>query len=235
MICSEIRLATTFDFSDIPRQQQARLSQKAVYCYPVPAGNLLLSGNSQHSVLLLHVFSNFACLRAYHLHLQAVGQEIIEPETKSCSVCLRSRPVTEYWKRAASRDGLQLICKDCQKSLVARLKESRKDWPQYNGQLECATCETLKPVEDFNKCVGTVHGWQYVCRACSTQRLRSNYSRSKELHQCMSGQHKFCRRCQLEKPTDQFYRNAGHTDGLQSFCKLCMLAEDMRRRSRRKV
>lgn len=161
--------------------------------------------------------------------------EISEPETKSCSVCRRSRPVTEYWKRAASKDGLQLICKDCQKSLVARLKESRKDWPQYNGQLECATCEKLKPVQDFNKCVGTLHGWQYVCRACSTHRLRNIYTRSKELHQHMSGQHKFCRRCQLEKSTEQFYRNAGHTDGLQSFCKLCMKAEGMHRRSRRKA
>ncbi|KAL3138827.1 hypothetical protein ABBQ32_005662 [Trebouxia sp. C0010 RCD-2024] len=41
----EVRLAIAFDLCNVPRQQQARLTREAVYCYLVPAGNLLLSGS----------------------------------------------------------------------------------------------------------------------------------------------------------------------------------------------
>src|SRR6476469_1386687 len=44
-------------------------------------------------------------------------------ETKVCSVCGTEKPLTEYYKRAASLDGLQARCKDCNRTPEAREKQ----------------------------------------------------------------------------------------------------------------
>src|SRR5258706_12977052 len=41
-------------------------------------------------------------------------------ETKVCSVCGAEKPITEYYKRAMSHDGLQARCKDCNRTPEAR-------------------------------------------------------------------------------------------------------------------
>ena len=147
-----------------------------------------------------------------------------------------SKPLTAYWKRAASEDGLQLACKDCQKGLAVQLRERRKDWPQYTGLLQCVSCNELRPAMKFNQRVGTVHGMQYECRACSSNRLRRIYLFRKNLRQNehesghIFGQDKICRCCQLVQPPHLFYPHAGTADGLQSYCIPCMKAKYVERR-----
>ena len=151
-------------------------------------------------------------------------------------MCKVSKPFPAYWKRAASEDGLQLTCKDCQKSLAAQLRESRQNWPRYTGLLKCVTCNELRPAVDFSQRVGTVHGMQYECRACNSTRLRSLYLFRKGLRQHKhasrhnAGQDKVCRCCRLVQPTDQFYLHAGMADGLQSYCIPCMKAKVVEQR-----
>lgn len=41
-------------------------------------------------------------------------------ETKICSKCKRDLPLTEFYKKKCAKDGLQYVCKECQK------KESKK-------------------------------------------------------------------------------------------------------------
>lgn len=38
------------------------------------------------------------------------------------------------------------------------------------------------------------------------------------------GDTKFCRRCRAEKPVDDYHRCGSAKDGLQAYCKPCMLA-----------
>lgn len=201
----------------------------------MPAGDLLFSGTGPPNTLPLWMFTaNTGCSPTCHTQLQATETRNFNP--KSCSVCKISKPLTAYWKRAASKDGLQPACKDCQKSSIAQLRESRKDWPQYTGLLQCANCNKLRPAMEFNQRIGTLHGTQYECRACNSIRRRNVYLFRKLLGQdehasgYNEGQTKVCRCCQSVQPRDQFYPNAGMSDGLQSYCIPCMKAKYIQRR-----
>lgn len=46
-------------------------------------------------------------------------------ETKRCNKCGRELPVTEFYKKAGTRDGLQYTCKDCQNAYYKLYHQSR--------------------------------------------------------------------------------------------------------------
>lgn len=172
-----------------------------------------------------------SCLPTCHPRLQAVETSVLK--TKSCTVCKVSQPLTACWKRAQSEDGLETACKDCRKRRTAQLKESRKRRPHYTGALQCLTCKDLKPAKEFHPRIVLVHGLQYKCKDCTSVRLHSLYLARKDLH-WPSVQHKVCRCCQAEQPSDQFYPNVAISDGLQSYCIPCMKAKYVQRRLRLK-
>lgn len=213
----------------MPRQRHALLTQCATHSCLGPAGNLLFSGTaplarlSTQDSLIAQVTS---CLPTCHTQLQAVETSV--SKTKCCTKCKVSQPLTAYHKRTQSEDGLQTACKDCKKSWAAQLKESRKCRPHYTGALQCTTCKGLKPAKEFHLRIATVHGLQYECKACSSVRMRSLYLFRKGLHR-PSVQHKVCRCCQAEQPSDQFYPNVAISDGLQSYCIPCMRSKLVQR------
>ena len=46
---------------------------------------------------------------------------------KTCSNCRMSLPLESFGKRAASRDGLQYVCLECNRVVVARSRSRRPD------------------------------------------------------------------------------------------------------------
>lgn len=140
---------------------------------------------------------------------------------KTCSVCHIEVPYSAYWRRAASQDGLQLVCKVCQKLQSKQLKQDRKLWQPSTGLLPCAVCDHLKHAEDFTKRIGTMKGVQYECRACAAKRLADVYQRSKLTDQQPSVAHKVCIACQKQKAAEAFHKNFASNSGLQSYCKQC--------------
>lgn len=45
-------------------------------------------------------------------------------ETKKCSKCGRELPVSEFWKKSSTKDGLQAYCKDCGNDYIKGRKKS---------------------------------------------------------------------------------------------------------------
>jgi hypothetical protein len=51
-----------------------------------------------------------------------------QTQNKSCNKCNKTKPITEFYKRSASPDGLQFSCKSCVKENNANFREAK---PQY--------------------------------------------------------------------------------------------------------
>jgi len=51
--------------------------------------------------------------------------------TKNCSNCNKSKPISEFHKRSASKDGLQTQCKSCYKEINKNFREAK---PEYQVQ-----------------------------------------------------------------------------------------------------
>lgn len=48
-----------------------------------------------------------------------------------------------------------------------------------------------------------------------------HFNRAPNRQRVAKPDHKFCRKCEIEKPRTEFYRNSGTRDGLQNHCKAC--------------
>ena len=46
--------------------------------------------------------------------------------TKECKHCHRTLAVTDFYKKSTSPDGLQYVCKQCQKEINRNLKRKKK-------------------------------------------------------------------------------------------------------------
>ncbi|WP_375045962.1 endonuclease domain-containing protein [Actinomadura sp. NTSP31] len=98
--------------------------------------------------------------------------------TKKCRDCGEIKPVTEFWKRKASADGLALYCKTCfglrnascyrGKQAVrgkgARVYRRRSVVPE--GMKYCPRCETVKNVEEFGSNKSRKSGLSVYCKPC---------------------------------------------------------------------
>ena len=140
---------------------------------------------------------------------------------KVCSECAVKKPVSQYWKRKASKDGLQHVCKPCQKQAAAELRQNRAHWRRPSGLAQCHHCDELKRSHSFSRRLGTPKGLQYECKQCASRRMSQLYIHNKENAEALESSEKFCCRCKLVKPTCDFYQHSNHKDGLQSCCKVC--------------
>jgi len=122
---------------------------------------------------------------------------------RTCSVCCVEKPYSAYWRRAASQDGLQLVCKVCQKLQSNQLRQDRKLWQPSTGLLPCVVCDHLKHAKHFSRCTGTMNGVQYECRACAAKCLADVYLQSKLADQQPVAR-KVCFACQKQKPLHRF-------------------------------
>ena len=51
----------------------------------------------------------------------------VEVKTKRCSKCGQIKPISEFYKKKSSKDGLYSCCKQCHKSMKAQYYQSNKD------------------------------------------------------------------------------------------------------------
>ena len=54
---------------------------------------------------------------------------------KECKHCHRTLPVTEFYKKSGTPDGLQYYCKQCQKEINRNLKRKKKLFGGGNPEL----------------------------------------------------------------------------------------------------
>jgi 5-methylcytosine-specific restriction endonuclease McrA len=121
--------------------------------------------------------------------------ESILPDSKACSKCLVEKPLDDFHKQTATKDGHQSICKDCvsiaQKARIvktpeaieaaekARAKKEADDllWPDSKV---CSTCLVRKSLDDFSKSSAARDGYKVSCKDCRQEYQKIHYQNNLE-------------------------------------------------------
>ena len=62
---------------------------------------------------------------------------------KECSHCHRTLPVTEFYKKSGTPDGLQYVCKECSSEINKAARRSKKAFGEGNPELSRFTPRQL--------------------------------------------------------------------------------------------
>lgn len=82
---------------------------------------------------------------------------------KRCTKCNQTKSTDNFAKNSKRSDGLQGICKQCQKEY----REKARNVPKVDvSELCCSKCQTTKLVNEFNKASSTKTGYFAWCREC---------------------------------------------------------------------
>jgi Recombination endonuclease VII len=100
---------------------------------------------------------------------------------KFCRDCGELRPVSEFTRDRARKDGLAFYCKTHARERLLRAKDARKGPPKSRhpravvvpaGSKWCPDCATIKPLGDFVRNSGSRMGWSAYCKPCHNVRGR---------------------------------------------------------------
>ena len=84
-------------------------------------------------------------------------EEILLKE-KKCNSCHQVKPLSEFDKDSAYKDGIRPLCKDCKKKkiegLVSQWAEEREKKTNLPTEKECKDCHQIKPISEFVKDTG---------------------------------------------------------------------------------
>ena len=106
--------------------------------------------------------------------------------TKECSNCKQVKPLEDFHKRAASRDGHRARCKECIKhadrELFRRRAEEHAQSPTTTTTRVCRECGEEKSLrDDFYKNHRSPEGFVSICKECMRDRhLRDKYDISSD-------------------------------------------------------
>jgi hypothetical protein len=93
--------------------------------------------------------------------------------TKFCKDCGEFRPVSEFTRDRARRDGLAFYCKTHARRRLLAAKDARQGPPSYryprevvvpSGHKWCPDCMTVKPLDQFVRNASAPSGWGAYCK-----------------------------------------------------------------------
>jgi hypothetical protein len=99
--------------------------------------------------------------------------------TKLCKDCGESRPVSEFTRDRARRDGLAFYCKTHARRRLLAAKDARQGPPAHRyprevvvptGHKWCPDCMTVKPLDQFVRNASATSGWAPYCKPCHNAR-----------------------------------------------------------------
>ena len=95
-------------------------------------------------------------------------------DTQQCTKCGEVKELTEFHKRAASKDGLRPRCKACEKAHRPKLNFMI---PEGLTEKRCGQCCEVKPIAGFSRDKTSTTGLQFRCRACRSEHYQANRER----------------------------------------------------------
>lgn len=172
-------------------------------------------------------------------------------ESKQCSRCLQSKPLSAFYRQAMGRDGHKQICKECLKpdsrSTAKRLRETYKAQhtesfyaarlANPDANLSCKGCCRTLHVSYFGQHANRSSGFCHFCKDCERKRVRRRDHRQKTLVRygltlqqyaaMLSQQNGVCAICRKPPPPDKnlavdHCHAGGHVRGL--LCTNCNTA-----------
>jgi len=98
-------------------------------------------------------------------------------KTKICSHCKKELDINCFYKRRTSKDGLQNMCKECQKKEVKKISEKNKEKNKivnYVGYKICVRCQKKLKKINFSKKIANKDGLYIYCKICSSEIYQIN-------------------------------------------------------------
>jgi hypothetical protein len=152
----------------------------------------------------------------------------VENPLRLCGTCRRELPESAFAMRRASNDGLQGSCRECNSRWAAanRPRKLASPTPVSEGEKWCRECDTVKPLDAFQRHSKTRDGRQTYCRDCFARRYRATREAQGLISRPVSlpPGFKFCRGCQETKALVEFPASARARDGRYFRCKACASA-----------
>ena len=108
-------------------------------------------------------------------------------KTKRCNRCRKTKPVSEFYRMTASKDGYQYACKDCfgktyRSSNYKRRRSNRaattikRTGRGKSARKTCTGCGRMRPLADFCRMAASPDGLAYECRSCRRERWLAYYA-----------------------------------------------------------
>ena len=90
--------------------------------------------------------------------------------TKLCNTCNQRKPISNFHKRAASKDGLNASCKLCVKYSKRRqqlgITKKEKAQKPYITSKKCSSCGVIRAIHEFHKNSSMLDGHRSNCKQC---------------------------------------------------------------------
>lgn len=152
-------------------------------------------------------------------------------ETKRCQGCKETKAASEFSKNRVMRDGLNSVCKVCDKELSLFKAQQNRDknstLPRpHTGNKKCSKCGIEKDIIQFSKSLSTSDALAYWCKPCMNEFSRlvvvKNRERNRQVdpHLDQSATKK-CASCQCILPIIKFGKLVTTKSGLNPFCVEC--------------
>jgi hypothetical protein len=154
-------------------------------------------------------------------------QTIVVPNSKLCPGCKTVKPGSDFHKSNGNKDGLCDHCKDCgytrTKSYYDKNKARGEDAVSIPESKECAKCHLTKPGSDFFKASRNKDGLGDYCKDCATKIAMIGRENNKKRSNIIIPKVKTCPKCKTEKPSMFFSKDSRQKDGLNVWCKICVV------------
>lgn len=98
---------------------------------------------------------------------------------KRCPRCQRSKPLVEFYRSSATKDGRQGHCKACNREILRERaalqpRKSRVRVSAPAGYKWCADCDAIKPADEFPRNRNSGDGLAQYCKPCHNARGRES-------------------------------------------------------------
>ncbi len=182
--------------------------------------------------------------KKYYRHKEA-HRTVKGVKQKLCTKCIKWKGESEFRIDRATKDGLNIWCKDCSRDYERKLR--RKDKKHVKKVLRyeethrtvrgvkqklCSCCKLWKKESLFHRHRRLKDGLQWRCKECESEYARERWEqirgsgrrnlRYEDRHRVVDGvKQKLCRKCNRWKNESVFYKNRSEKDGLHDQCKKC--------------
>jgi hypothetical protein len=147
------------------------------------------------------------------------NEESIKIETKKCSQCKLNKIKDEFAKNPTRSDGLNNICKNCNKENYKNSKEKKKITIE---EKKCTKCDILKNISEFYTRVGSSDGKTSECVDCTKLMYKNRFQIRKQTSNITEISEKKCKQCNQILVISAFSKKTDSSDGYNCNCKFCV-------------
>ncbi len=174
-------------------------------------------------------FSIVVVEEEYHLCVSEAAREKVgrlrrqkETGLKHCPKCGEDKPVSEFWDKISTIDGLRVHCKVCMYEYNKPIMQAKRTIDRDNipETKICSVCHQEKPASEFRKDGNYADGLLTHCRQCGIDLIKRHATNRRE--KGITATEKTCASCKRLLPADRFGGNWRNKTGLNSYCKTCI-------------